>query len=116
MKRVSPIIHDSDEWRGLQDKLTALIAGQAILHAEMEGLKGQQSYQHQDNQQKIDTINMEVNKLDLIINGHEDSPGLKTQMAILIAYGKATTMWIKISAGLLTLLIGGGTWYATLHH
>ena len=104
---MSPITHDSYEWRELQKKLDAIVKVQAELDKKLASLETQQDLQHGENKSEIEYANKAFEELDLLINGNgtEDAPGLKSQMVTMIAYGRATAFWGKVVAALLGLIL-----------
>jgi hypothetical protein len=81
-----------NDWSSVQEKLGAILVTQERLQGQINALKNQQEFQHIDNQERIGAIKSEDDKLDVLINGNENSPWLRTDMASLIAYGKASSL------------------------
>lgn len=100
-----PVLHEGEEWRGLLRKLDGIQGEITRMRGELTLLQSDQKYNHAANEEKIKDAKNEVAKLDLLINGDEHVPGLKTDMATLMAYGRATAFWAKAATGLLATIL-----------
>lgn len=110
---MSAILHDSQDWRELQAKLTSILLEQSSLRAELKAAKETQEQHHSVNQDWIRKVEEKTHKLDLLIegDGSDDFPGLKTQMAVMISYGKATVTGMKLLGAVLTIILLAATFY-----
>lgn len=118
---MNPIMHDSYEWRQLQETLGKISSTQAHLDSELQLLKNQQSFQHGENRDKIKDITDGVKELDLLINGDgtTDNPGLSKQVDRMVIISQTTLRVLGVIGALLTLIFLGGTLYVAYfeaHH
>jgi hypothetical protein len=114
-----PVLHDSPEWRQVQDDLKKLLSELSRLNYELTALRQQQDFQHSNNREKITAIEERIEAVEALLNGDGDTPGLKTEMAVLVAYGKASATWAKVIAALLGILLAAGSLYVAYfeaHH
>lgn len=95
-------MHDSDDWREVQKKLTALSVNESEIKAELRRIAEKQDAQHKANKEKIVQV-------ELAVLGSPDdpqgNPGLVRNMDTLLAYGKATHFWAKVVAALIGILL-----------
>ena len=110
---MTPTLHDSQDWRDrdIQATLRQIEATLSSLRIEFEILKSDQKNNHHANVEKIDNAEKEMQKLDLLINGDQHTPGLRADVSNLMAYGRASVFWAKAIAGLLTVIFLGGSLY-----
>lgn len=110
---MTPITHDSWEWRDLQKTLGEQLQKLAALEAELTALRNQQEMQHGMNQDDIAASNERIEQVLLLINGDgsDDNPGLKIQMNTMISYGKASAFWGKVIAWVLGFSVAVGAFY-----
>lgn len=109
---MTPVLQNSEEWRGVLKKLDEIQASIARTEREVAVLKNDQQLNHGANVGKIQKAEEELESLDILINGNEDHPGLRSQMATLLAYGSATMFWAKAIAWILGFAIASGGLYA----
>lgn len=107
------------DWGEVQNRLGQVLGSVESVKKDIDNLKEQQKYMHGTNQDDIQEMKERIEALDCMINGNESIPGLRTEMATILAYGRASAFWGKVAAGLLALaLTTGGLYvaYLELHH
>jgi len=112
---MTPVLHDSQEWRDVQKQLRDIAVELARLNGKLGTLGTTQQGQHNSNLGQIDEIKKRIADLELILDGDgtDDRPGLRIQIATMVAvtesaekHAKSTASWVKWGIGLALTLFG----------
>jgi ribosomal protein L29 len=96
MGQMTPVTHDSADWRDLNRKVDELSKGQAQMQTQIESLERQQDAQHRENKE-------EIASMKTILLGDGDTPGLKTLMYAINSNLNLLKWLIGILIGALTI-------------